>query len=249
VGKVRHTNEDAFGFFSDAAFYVVADGMGGHVGGEVASALAVEAMRASLQETQGEDLTAAVDQFGRRSVAGRRLIIAAGQANTRVLAMSQQHPDLTGMGTTIAAVLFEEEKQQVNICHVGDSRVYRVRASAIEQLTEDHSLVQQLVRAGKITRQDAHTHPHRHVLLQALGISPVIEATLRIEESQPDEVFVLCSDGIHGVVAEEEMLTAVRQSDSDPHRVCDTLVELANQRGGADNCTVLVLWCDHHDDE
>ncbi len=241
VGKVRSINEDAFGFFPTSDFYVVADGMGGHVGGEVASAVAVESMHASLQATRDEDLTAAFDQYGRRSVAGRRLLIAAGQANSQILAKSQEEPDLAGMGTTIAAVLFEEINKQVSICHVGDSRVFRVRANRIEQLTEDHTLVQQLIRDGKITLQEAQTYPHRHVLLQALGTSPVVEPSLRIEEALALDVFVLCSDGIHGVVTEEEILAAVERIPHDPQQVCDALVELANQRGGADNCTVLIL--------
>jgi len=249
VGKVRLTNEDAFGFFPDADFYVVADGMGGHVGGEVASAVAVEAMHASLQQTRDEDLTAAFDQHGRSSVAGRRLLIAVGEANNQIFARSQQDPGLAGMGTTIAAVLFEGRKRQVCICHVGDSRVFRIRADGIEQLTEDHTLVQQLVRDGKITPQQAQTYPHRHVLLQALGTNPVVEPTLRIEESQPDDVFVLCSDGIHGAVTEEEMLNIVLQAHHDPRRICDALVELANRRGGSDNCTAIVLWWEQNDAE
>jgi len=244
VGQVRLKNEDTFGFFPGTSFYIVADGMGGHAGGEVASQLAVETMHTSLQETKDEDLTPILDADGRSSVAGRRLLIAAERANGRVFAASRQSPDLNGMGTTIAAVLFEERGRQASICHVGDSRVYRVRDRQIEQLTEDHSLVQQLVRDGKISLEEAKTSPHRHVLIQALGIGPEIHPALRIEAAQPGDIFVLCSDGVHGVVEEPEILAAVMHAANDLRAVCDVLLNLANSRGGPDNCTVIVLQCE-----
>jgi len=241
VGKVRLKNEDTFGFFPGTSFYVVADGMGGHAGGEIASQLAVETMQTSLQETQDEDLTPILDTEGRSSLAGRRLLIAAERANGEILGASRQKPELTGMGTTIAAVLFEERGRQASICHVGDSRVYRVRERQIEQLTEDHSLVQQLLRERKISLQEAKTSPHRHVLIQALGIGPEVHPAVRIETANPGDVFILCSDGVHGVVEAGEMLEAVTHAANDLRTVCDTLLNLANNRGGPDNCTVVVL--------
>jgi protein phosphatase len=244
VGKVRFKNEDTFGFFPDSAFYVVADGMGGHSGGEVASSLAVETMYRSVQETQDEDLTPIIDLQGQSSVGGRRLLIALEHANSKVFDASSQNPHLAGMGTTIAAVLFDNNQQQANICHVGDSRVYRIRACCIEQLTEDHSLVQQLLREGKISPCEAKTLPHRHVLTQAVGTSPVVQPALRVETPQPGDIFVLCSDGVHGVVEEEEILQAVIQREPDLQQACDDLVELANARGGPDNCTLILLRCD-----
>jgi len=241
VGKVRLKNEDTFGFFPGTSFYVVADGMGGHAGGEIASQLAVETMQTSLQETQDEDLTPILDAEGRSSLAGRRLLIAAERANGEILGASRQNPELNGMGTTIAAVLFEERGQQASICHVGDSRVYRVRERQIEQLTEDHSLVQQLLREEKISLQEAKTSPHRHVLIQALGIGPEVHPAVRIETANPGDIFILCSDGVHGVVEAGEILEAVTHAANDLRTVCDTLLNLANNRGGPDNCTVVVL--------
>jgi len=241
VGKVRLKNEDTFGFFPGTSFYVVADGMGGHAGGEIASQLAVETMQTSLQETQDEDLTPILDAEGRSSLAGRRLLIAAERANGEILGASRQNPELNGMGTTIAAVLFEERGQQASICHVGDSRVYRVRERQIEQLTEDHSLVQQLLREEKISLQEAKTSPHRHVLIQALGIGPEVHPAVRIETANPGDIFILCSDGVHGVVEAGEILEAVTHATNDLRTVCDTLLNLANNRGGPDNCTVVVL--------
>lgn len=244
TGRVRSKNEDAFGFFPESDFYVVADGMGGHAGGEIASTLAVETMRASLEKTKDEDLTPILDGWGQTSVAGRRLLIAVEQANQKLFAMSQQHPELTGMGTTIAAILFDDSNAQASICHVGDSRVYRIRDKKIEQLTEDHSVIQQLLRDGKISPQEMKTSPHRHILSRAVGAGPAVQPAIRIEKPQPGDVFLLCSDGVHGVVEADELLDIVMQEESDLWRACDTLINLVNSRGGPDNCTVIILRCE-----
>jgi serine/threonine protein phosphatase PrpC len=211
-----------------------------------ASALAVETMRLSLQETQAEDFTPMTDPEGRCFGAERRLLIAVQQANSRVLEMSRQDPRLAGMGTTVAAVLFEEREGLASICHVGDSRVYRVRARRIEQLTEDHSLAQQLFRDGKIGLQEVKASPHRHILTQALGVSPVVQPTLRVEELRKGDIFIICSDGVHGVIeVEEEILNVLVREGSDLQKACDALVDLANARGGRDNSTVIILRYDN----
>ena len=241
LGRVRSKNEDTFGFFPDKAFYVVADGMGGHVGGQIASTLAVETMMRSLTHSRHEDLTPVTDNEGRFCLGGRRLFLAVQQANAAVFEKSSQDPGLTGMGTTVAAVLFDDRERLASICHVGDSRVYRVRNGAIQQLTEDHSLVQQLFREGKIGVQELKVSPHRHILTQAVGIGPIVHPALCIEQPQAGDLYLLCSDGLHGLVEEEEMLQTATQGMSDLQQVCDTLVNLANARGGSDNCTVLIL--------
>ncbi|MBI3801593.1 MAG: serine/threonine-protein phosphatase [Deltaproteobacteria bacterium] len=240
-GKVRQQNEDAFGFFPDAAFYVVADGMGGHVGGQVASTLAVEAMRLSVEETQGEELTPVTDPHGWRAVGWRRLSIAMQQANSKVFETSQHEPTLKGMGTTIASILFDDEDGLATICHVGDSRVYRVRAGSIELLTEDHSLVQQLLREGKIAFPEVKTFPHRHVLTQAVGVSPSVQPAVRVEKPQPGDIFLISSDGMHGTIEATEILEVITQQEANLQRACDLLVDLANARGGSDNSTVILL--------
>ena len=241
TGRVRAKNEDAFGFFPESEFYVVADGMGGHAGGEIASTLAVETMRASLEKTKDEDLTPILDAQGQTSVTGRRLLIAVEQANQQLLAMSQQHPELTGMGTTVAALLVDDKNAQVSICHVGDSRVYRIRGNTIAQLTEDHSVVQQLLREGRIEPQELKTSPHRHILSRAVGAGPMVQPAIRTEKPQPGDIFLLCSDGVHGVVEAAELLGIVIQKESDLWRACDALVDLVNSRGGPDNGTVMIL--------
>ncbi len=244
LGKVRSRNEDTFGFFPDQAFYVVADGMGGHVGGQIASTLAVETMRSALQDTQDEDLTPLTIETGHLCIGGRRLLLAVQEANKVVLERSRQDPSLEGMGTTVAAVLFDERDDVASICHVGDSRVYRVRQESITQLTEDDSFVQELFRKGKIGLQEMKVSPHRHLLTQAVGFSPAIHPRLYLTRPQPDDFFLLCSDGLHGAVEEQEMLHVLTQEGLDLEQRCETLVHLANERGGKDNCTVILLQCE-----
>ena len=241
TGKVRAKNEDTFGFFPDKALYVVADGMGGHVGGQVASHLAVETMLSSIQQSQHEDLTPVTDEEGRFCIGGRRLSIAIQRANAAILEKSRQDPSLTGMGTTIAAILFDDREHFASVGHVGDSRVYRVRNDHIEQLTEDHSLVQQLLREGKLSPQELRTSPHRHILTQAVGISPFIQPAVRVIEPHPGDFFILCSDGVYGTVEEEEILQLIIKETADLQQVCNMLVNLANERGGPDNSTVIIL--------
>jgi serine/threonine protein phosphatase PrpC len=159
--------------------------------------------------------------------------------------MSQQHPELTGMGTTVATILFDDPNTQASICHVGDSRVYRIRGKQIEQLTEDHSIVQQLLRDGKISPHELKISPHRHILSRAVGAGPAVQPAIRIEKPQPGDVFLLCSDGIHGVVEADELLDIVMREGSDLWRACDMLIDLVNSRGGPDNGTVMIL---HYDE-
>jgi len=244
LGKIRTENEDSFGFFPDQYFYVIADGMGGHVGGKIASALAIETMRDSVQRTQTEDLTPVRDQDGRLSMGGSRLLLAVQEANTAILERSLQDPLLEGMGTTVVAFLFDERDDVISICHVGDSRMYRVHQGSIEQLTEDHSFVQELFRKGKIGRQEMQVSPHRHVLTQAVGISPVIRPGLCRIPPHPGDAFLLCSDGLHGALEEQEMLQVLVQEGADLEQRCETLVRFANERGGRDNCTVMLLQCE-----
>jgi protein phosphatase len=243
-GKIRTENEDSFGFFPDHYFYVVADGMGGHVGGKIASTLAIETMRDSVQRTQTEDLTPVRDQDDQPSLGGSRLLLAVQEANKAILERSLQDPTLEGMGTTIAAFLFDERDKAISICHVGDSRVYRIHQGNIEQLTEDHSLVQELFRKGKIRREEMKVSPHRHILTQAVGISPVIHPGLCRLSPHLGDTFLLCSDGLHGALEEREILEVLVREGSDLEQRGNTLVRLANERGGRDNCTVILLQCE-----
>jgi protein phosphatase len=243
VGRVRKENQDAYGVFTDLGVFVVADGLGGHKAGEVASRMAVDTLRATLESIADEDLTPVTDPHGSTSIGGRRLVIAVEEANRRIREAGND-PAHAGMGSTVAAVLFDDEHGVVAVCHVGDSRVFRVRGDTVEQLTEDHTVVQQWVREGRMAAEDAQNSPHRHMITQALGTQDPVRPGLRLEHPQPGDVFVLTSDGIHDLVRPDEIGRVVTETRGDLQRTCTRLVDLANERGGRDNSTAVAVRCD-----
>jgi len=243
IGRKRRENQDAFGFFHDLHLYVVADGMGGRSAALVSS-LTIEAIHRSLLSTQDEDLTPLVDPGGNRSVAGRRLTIAFNHANELIRHRISSDPRMRGVGTTAAAVLFDRTREQVAICHVGDTRVYRVHGDRVDELTEDHTVVRWLVNTGRIRPDEVKTSPHRHVLTRAVGIEDLLSPDLRLEKLSPGDVYVIASDGLHDVVGTGEIRDVVHDSWPDLEVACTRLIDLANQRGGEDNTTVLIIACD-----
>jgi len=220
-GLVRERNEDAFAFAPELDLFLVADGMGGHAAGEVASQIAVSAIKAKLAELLADDdLTPVRDSRGHPCVGARRLLLAVEHANEEIFRIAAANARQHGMGTTVAALHFSEGC--ANLCHVGDSRIYRIRAGGIERLTADHAIA-------------------ANVLTRALGAAPTVEATWRVEPVAPGECFVLCTDGVHGLVSDDEILAIVQRHGKDHAAACAELIALANQRGGRDNSTVLVV--------
>lgn len=242
VGRVRQENQDAFGLFPDVGLYVVADGLGGHQAGSVASRMVVDEIRRSLGTIDADDLTPVTAPNGAASLAGRRLVIAMQDANQHVRDASRD-PTRRGMGSTVAALLFDHSAGVVAVGHVGDSRVYRVRDDRIDQLTEDHTVVQQWVREGKIGLDEARTSPHRHMITQAVGTQDIVNPSLRLECPAVGDVFVLTSDGVHDLVGAEEIADVVRTALPDLEAASFRLVELANERGGKDNSTAVLVRC------
>jgi PPM family protein phosphatase len=220
VGQLRTINEDSFIVDDRLALYAVADGMGGHRAGEVASATALEALRAAV-------------------ASGQALDAAIVLSNTAVYQKAAGDRELSGMGTTLTAVAILGESTLL-IGHVGDSRAYRIRDGAITQLTEDHSLVEELVREGRITPEEAEVHPQRAIITRALGIDPNIEVDLYTVEAHTGDRILICSDGLSGMLRDEEMLR-VAAPESDPRLAADRLVDAANEAGGDDNITVVVI--------
>lgn len=232
-GCVRENNEDHIGVFvpldnqrhDAAALLIVADGMGGHQGGEVASRLAVEVIRQICAESQGLSYS---DSLGQ----------AFAAANSVILERAGENPALLGMGSTATALLLNG--QDAWFAHIGDSRLYRQRGGALLQLSEDHSLVSEMVKAGLMTPDQAVRHPSRNIITRALGSDA--EAMPQVTD-QPFDVragdrFLLCSDGLHDLVSEAEMLEAI--SGPSPEVACQALVELAKERGGKDNISLIV---------
>lgn len=229
VGRRRRTNEDRCGEDLSLGLFLVADGMGGHTAGQVASGIAIDAVLEAVRAgSAGTSLT-------------ERLRSAVAHANSQILRAAAARPELSGMGTTLAALLLREGRAAV--AHVGDSRVYRVRAGRIRQLTDDHSLVGELQRRGEISAAAAREHPHRHVLTRALGVKPEAELDLGELAAEPGDVFVLCSDGLTHHVRDDEIAKALGMGE-DLEAACGGLVALANARGGEDNITVLAVRCE-----
>ena len=220
VGRGRSANEDAFVADADSGLYAVADGMGGHRAGEVASATAVETLRSV---------------FGSR----RRIGEAVEAANAAVFAQAGENPEMRGMGTTVTAVALTEGRYAI-IGHVGDSRAYLLRDGALSQVTEDHSLVEQLVREGQLSPEEAANHPQRAIITRALGIEPDVEVDIYEVDLRPGDRLLLCSDGLTNMVRDQQ-LEAMLREQSDPQQAAEMMVDAANAAGGDDNITVVIV--------
>lgn len=236
-GKVRPRNEDAFGLFPDLQAYVVADGMGGGQGGIIASTLAVETIRRALLDADVQ-----VQTPGRTQLQpSQPLLRAVCRAHTQVKELGHSDLGLLGMSTTVATVAFNLPCETAVICHVGNTRVYRLRDAVLELLTEDHTVAQQLVRAGLMSPQEWRASRYRHLLTQAVGVGPEVHPAVRIEAPQSGDLFLICSDGVYRDITDEEIHDIVRKEETNLQQVCDVLVELANARGGQDDSTIVAL--------
>jgi len=219
VGVVREQNEDAY--LVRAPIYAVADGMGGHQGGEVASRLALETVDRKSREDHEVDLRNAVRD-----------------ANRVVLDRASGDTNLSGMGTTLT--MLRVEGPRVRLAHVGDSRAYLLRDGELRQLTDDHTLVNRMVREGKLTEDEARIHPQRSILTRALGVDGELEVDVFTVDLDPGDRVLLCSDGLTSIVADDE-IRGILMSHPDPQAACDELVAAAIRGGGPDNITVVVL--------
>lgn len=242
-GLRRQGNEDAFSCRPDLGLYVVADGMGGHAAGEVASQLAVQTIEAFIGETRDHDpnRTWPVPYDPSLTTDGNRLRAAFQLANRRLNTEMAADDALRGMATTAAAVILGTKTPAV--AHVGDSRVYRWRAGRLELLTQDHSWVGEQVRAGMLTDSDARRHPWRNVVTRAIGggVDPEVDVA-PLEIAAGDRI-LLCSDGLSAVVPPER-LEAICAEQQPLQETCDALVDAANEAGGPDNVTVLIVQID-----
>lgn len=227
VGQARKGNED--NFYRGVTVFAVADGMGGHQAGEVASETAL----LPLQEVDERAWPSDVE-------AERALVDAVRAANTQVVEQAAANPDYRGMGTTLTAVLVREGR--LLVAHVGDSRAYLYRpGEGMSQVTTDHTLVEQLVRDGRISRDDIPTHPQRSVITRAIGVESFVEVdTMPPLELQPGDQVLLCSDGLSGPVSDDE-IAEILAGTADGDAACDALVRAANRAGGPDNITVVLL--------
>jgi serine/threonine protein phosphatase PrpC len=241
VGRVRTNNEDSFRIVEAQNLFILSDGMGGEAHGEVASSMAVETIAKYCGEPQdskedsGATLHGAVVESW--SAQTKRLQNAVFQANFAIYRSAQDHPEQRGMGATLTAGWVNGSK--LSLAHVGDSRAYLLRAGSLQQLTSDHSLVAEQVRRGILTPQQAEESDMQSVLLRALGAHPEVEVDIEEIDLIPRDVLLFCSDGLTRMVTEPEIAGCL-QAETDPGAAAQKLVELANDRGGMDNVTVVV---------
>ena len=232
TGIVRSVNQDDYYYDPDGRFFIVADGMGGHTGGQEASRIATETIKIHLLEgwDSAESSPALLEG-------------ALLKANEAILHDQQAHPERADMGTTAVVLIFRENELQPWLAHIGDSRLYRLRGPHLEQITEDHTWVARAVGSGVLTSEQARVHPWRHVLSQCLGREDLGEIEIQSLEVQPGDRLLLCSDGLT-----EELSDSIIASTLKSIRACDkaaqTLINAAKEKGGRDNITVAIVFVD-----
>lgn len=228
IGNIRQLNEDTYGILEDEAFnlFLICDGMGGHNAGEVASALAKDTvlnfMRGIQQE---EDLLPS-------------LIEAIKKANHEIYALSSKEKTMSGMGTTMTAALSHHGR--LDVAHVGDSSLYVVYNNEIKKITKDHSYVQELVDLGKITEEDAKHHPNKNIITRAVGTNLHVEIEAYTRQTNHEETYLLCTDGLSDYLSAHEILEKLSDSQ-DMHKSMMELVDMAKERGGRDNITLVIF--------
>jgi protein phosphatase len=238
VGRQRQHNEDSFLVADEAKLYLVADGMGGHAAGEIASRIAVDSISEFILHTKEDDGTwpHAYDEHYRRTT--NRLMAAVRMANTRVLEAMRKDARLRGMGTTVVACMADD--RTMSFAHVGDSRAYLIRENQLSRITNDHSWVFEQVQAGMLTEAEAEKHPLRNVITRALGGALQVTPDASEIEIKSGDVYLLCSDGLTGMVPEEEILRIVSENEN-LEDACQVLIDKANERGGLDNVTAILV--------
>jgi protein phosphatase len=227
VGKLREANEDSF-LVEDENF-AVADGMGGHQAGEVASSLAIDILKKQAGKFKKGQTPQAIQKMLKEAV---------DEANSAIIKKGELRSDYLGMGTTLTA--FHLADKRIFLVHIGDSRAYLIRNGNITQLTQDHTLVADMVRKGEISEELARVHPLKNILTRALGADINAEADLLSEEVQTGDKILLCSDGLNSMLKDEEILAIVSETES-LDDVCQRLTEAANANGGEDNITVVLV--------
>lgn len=233
IGLIRMMNQDSFYCSSgveDPCLFIVADGMGGHNGGEIASRISVDTIKGFIQ-----------DNYLKPEYQRDRLLLikeAMNKANSVIYSRSMEDPDLRGMGTTLTMAMIEEERLYIG--HIGDSRMYLLRNGEYRKLTEDHSLVAQLIKNGSISPEEGENHPQKNIITRALGIETEAEMDLDTLMLQQGDILLLCTDGLTNMLDLEDIIGICGSGDS-PQSISEALVEEANRKGGRDNVTAIVV--------
>ncbi len=239
VGMKRNHNEDNLLLLPEERVFVVADGMGGHSSGEIASKIAVVEVGEFFSMTsQDQDVTWPYKMDSQKNYDENRLAVAVKLANQRIFEKATAETKFKGMGTTIVTVYFAKDNEVV-IGHVGDSRVYFFRDGTLRQITEDHSLLNDYLKAKKLTPEEIENFPHKNVIVRALGMKDNVVVDVNRVEPKPGDIFLLCSDGLSGMVTDEQIQT-VLQNTKDLDKACAQLIDSANANGGNDNVTAVL---------
>jgi protein phosphatase len=238
VGRVREHNEDTIGVDSDIGLLVLADGMGGYNAGEVASGIAVKTIMSLVKEAlERQDMTAPDPETGlsRPSIVLRDAI---ARANKIIYQTAKTQPQCEGMGTTVVGCLFSDNK--VSIAHVGDSRLYRLRANRFEQMTMDHSLLQELVDRGFYSQAEAQRATNKNYVTRALGVEPTVDVEIHEQPAMKGDYYVLCSDGLSDMVEDEDIHLTISTFSASLESVAKQLIQLSNDNGGRDNVSIIL---------
>ncbi len=238
VGRKREVNEDSIHVPTDQRLAIVADGMGGHASGEVASRLAVDILVDHFQQTAEQQTLTwpfKVDRDMRADV--NRVITGIKLANIEIWERSQREQRMKGMGTTVVALYFLDDG--VIVGHVGDSRAYRLRGAEFVQLTEDHSLINDYIKMKRMTAEEAENWPHKNVVVRALGMKESVQVDIVTEVPKVGDIYILCSDGLTGMVPDAQIAYMLGK-ERDLDRLCEQLIDAANEEGGIDNISVVV---------
>jgi len=238
-GRVRDHNEDCIESRPEIGLFVLADGMGGYNAGEVASGMATSLISDGLQDAWRPAEVARGSREEAKSLSEKLIREHIGRANNAIFTTSQNNPECAGMGTTLVVCLFYDNF--VSVAHIGDSRLYRLRGDTMEQVTRDHSLLQEQLDSGLITPEEAKLSQNKNLVTRALGIDPSVDAEIHVYETQPDDVYVLCSDGLSDMVEDEEIRLTLITLKTNPNLTVQQLVQAANDNGGRDNISAMLI--------
>lgn len=240
LGKVRKLNEDSFLVSDDLKLYLVADGMGGHAAGDVASRKSIELIKAFIERTaKDNDITWPFEINPELAPEANKLIAAVQIANKKIYEMSSTNPKLKGMGTTIAGLSIAKTKGY--IVHVGDSRVYLMRNGRLKQITEDHSWVNEQVKENVITKEEAKQHRWKNVITRALGSEREVKVDLQEEDIVSGDIFLICSDGLSGIVERKMIEDIIKKHINNLSKAAEKMIDYANDIEGVDNITAILV--------
>lgn len=226
-GKVRASNEDSYIANAQNGLFVVADGMGGHAAGEVASKIAITSIEKTISSCEpGSNHQDIIE-------------LAIQEANARVFETQRLKPEFRGMGSTLTLLLFQDN--QYHVAQVGDSRAYLLRNGVLNQLTQDHSIVWPLYQSGILTKEDLSRHPQKNLITRSIGTHPQVDADMQSNDALEGDIFLLCSDGLTDVLSDQDISRILSREGKSPQQLCELLVDEANAAGGPDNVTVVVI--------